>query len=111
MPLSVDSTSGLAFDYSTANINRTSESHEIEEEIPAQESIEPEVQREFAEAPQEEVDAVFSNTQDAQLNRDILNTFAQDSSNNRGAEFSFSNIDTFQKLLEQSEPQATKRDR
>ena len=108
MPLTVDSSGGAAFDYSAANVNRTNATKNKIEETPEKKIAEPhEEQRATQELPQEEIQALFSNRQDSQLNRDILNTFASNRSDEEHSEFSIDNLDTLHKILEKNESEST----
>jgi len=105
MPISVDSSGGVAFDYSIRNVNKIDSTNNTEirpEE--KQESNKTQTQTQVRqELPKDEVEALFFNRQDSQLTRDILNTYAskQDSSN----EISFTNLDAYEKLLENKQPE------
>jgi len=102
MPISIDSSGGVALDYSIKNVNKIDNTKKVE--IPSEEKQQSNNTQTQArqELPKEEVEALFFNRQDSQLTRDILNTYAskQDSTN----EISFSNIDAYEKLLENDEP-------
>ena len=105
MPISVDSSGGVALDYSNRNVNKidSTKNTEIRPEE-KQESNRTQTQTLVRqELPKEEVEALFFNRQDSQLTRDILNTYAskQDSSN----EISFTNLDAYEKLLQNKQPE------
>jgi len=105
MPISVDSSGGVAFDYSIRNVNKIDSTNNTEiRQEEKQESSKTQTQTQVRqELPKDEVEALFFNRQDSQLTRDILNTYAssQDSSN----EISFTNLDAYEKLLQNSQPE------
>jgi len=103
MPISVDSSGGVALDYSIRNVNKIDNTNNTEirpEEKQEANKTQTQVRQEL---PKEEVEALFFNRQDSQLTRDILNTYAssQDSSN----EISFTNLDAYEKLLQNTQPE------
>jgi len=103
MPISIDSSGGAALDYSVKNVNKvdaTTNTQIPQEEKQQSNNTQPQVRQEL---PKEEVEAIFFNRQDSQLTRDILNTYAsnQESTN----EISFTNIDAYEKILKNSEPE------
>jgi len=103
MPISVDSSGGVAFDYSIRNVNKIDSTNNTEirpEEKQESNKTQTQVRQEL---PKDEVEALFFNRQDSQLTRDILNTYAskQDSSN----EISFTNLDAYEKLLQNKQPE------
>jgi len=105
MPISVDSSGGVAFDYSIRNVNKIDSTNNIEtrsEEKQESNKTQTQVRQEL---PKDEVEALFFNRQDSQLTRDILNTYAsnQDSSN----EISFTNLDAYEKLLQNTKTEPT----
>jgi len=105
MPLSIDSARSSVFDYSTANVNKTNTSRDVTEEVKKEVLVKSDnEQRPIHELPKEEVEAIFLNRQDSELNKVILNTFAsQQNKEEKSQEFSFDNIDTFSKKIEESE--------
>ena len=100
MPLTVSSSGNVNFDYSIANANRVDATRVIETSQEQRNAQETPAQIPFREAPRAEVEALFSNAQEAQLNRDILNTFASSQNTTQRREFSFDDIDTFQRIYQ-----------
>jgi len=107
MPLTIDSSGGVAFDYSIAHTNRANDATSKMQEIPQKEITQEVIEKRVTQRlDKEEFTAIFFNRQDSQLNRDIINTFASKQRDDENAEFAFDNIDTFKKLLEKSDAQS-----
>ena len=104
MPISVDSSGGVAFDYSIRNVNKidATKNREIApEEKPESNKTQTQTQVR-QELPKEEVEALFFNRQDSKLTRDILNTYA--SNEGSKSQISLTNLDAYEKLLQNKQP-------
>ena len=110
MPLAVDSVGRLTFNYSITNINRVNASNRTAEVTQQEAVVESNNNNNnerinFLELPKEEVKSLFFNQQESQLTRDILNTFATNINDTQRSPFTFNNIDTFQRLIDERESQ------